>query len=95
MHKGRDPSHLSSEATAGYACGYADFGLGETGDLLMDPGLPYPSLTNRLRRNPATFTGERVECGWLVTPCLVDESGSAADRVTMQDGLRTDRIERG
>lgn len=47
MHRRHDPSHLSSEATAGlhsqHACGYAGFGLGETGDLLMDPGLPQPS----------------------------------------------------
>ncbi len=46
MHKGHDPSRLSGEATAGYALStHVDMhlGLGETGDLLMDLGLPQPS----------------------------------------------------
>lgn len=90
MHKGRAPSYLSSEATAGlrsqHACRCADFGLGEAGDLLMDPGLPQPCSTSRLKRSPATLpsgvSGVRtVMAGRLLA--LSMKGDPAADRAMM------------
>jgi hypothetical protein len=49
MQRRHDPSHLSSEATAGYTvstCGNAGFGLGETGDLLLESYLPETVLSH-------------------------------------------------
>ncbi|KAJ8111933.1 hypothetical protein OPT61_g5579 [Boeremia exigua] len=73
MHKEHDPSHLSGEATAGYALStHVDmrFGLGETGDLLMDLGLPQPSaaIPAYEAQPPCLWRGwNKGGYGWLLT----------------------------